>query len=109
MNYIFQNPIRVIENLNIILAKLSRKQNNPTLYVFREKSMKKPGTDPYPVPGYVMVGIQFYNPYAAIPAAAERQISRIGDMPPFFIFLDPKYIAPSTIVSTRGRISIALF
>ena len=71
--------------------------------------MKKPRTDSYPVPGYVMVGIQFYNPYAAIPAAAERQISRIGDMPPFFIFLEPKYIAPSTNVRIKGRIINELF
>ena len=42
--------------------------------------------------------------YAAISAMAERQISRIGDMPPFFIFLEPKYIASSTNVRIRGRI-----
>ena len=59
--------------------------------------------------GYVKVSIQFYNPYAAIPATAERQISIIGDMPPFFIFLEPKYIAPSTNVRIRGRISNELF
>ena len=61
------------------------------------------------VPGYVMVNILFYNPYAAIPAMAERQISRIGDMPPFFIFLEPKYIAPSTNVRIKGRIINELF
>lgn len=30
-----------------------------------------------------------YKPYAAIPATAERQISSIGEIPPFFIFLEP--------------------
>ena len=30
------------------------------------------------------------KPYAAIPAKADRQISRIGETPLFFIFLEPK-------------------
>lgn len=32
-----------------------------------------PVTDRVSVAGYVMVSVQFYNPYAAIPAVAERR------------------------------------
>ncbi|MCR4652859.1 MAG: hypothetical protein K5744_04105 [Eubacterium sp.] len=32
-----------------------------------------PVTDRVSVSGYVMVSVQFYNPYAAIPAVAERR------------------------------------
>ena len=46
------------------------------------------------VPGYVKVSVKFYNPYAAIPATAEIQISKIGEISPFFFFLEPKVNRP---------------
>ena len=61
------------------------------------------------VPFPCNIKILFYNPYTAIPATAERQINRIGDIPPFFIFLEPKYIAPSISVRIKGRSRNELF
>ena len=47
--------------------------------------------------------MQIQNPYDTIPATAERQISRIGEIPPLLIFREPKYTTPRTSVRSSGR------